>query len=114
MSKFISISVTNLGTRPTKIEKIRCKKALELMVVTVPNLEFPKKLEVGEKVEFKLPYNRDYCEFLLGDCSLIGLEDPFDKIHWAKRQDFKKVCTEWQEDLERDEVPQGEGTIHHI
>ena len=114
MSKFISISATNLGTHPTRIEKIRSKKAPELMVLTVPNLEFPKKLEAGEKVEFELPYNRGYCKFLLGDCSLIGLEDPFNKIHWAKRRDFKKVRKEWREDLERGEVPQGESTIRPI
>ena len=109
MSKFISISATNLGDRPTTIQKIRAKKAAEVIVVTMLSLEIPKRLEAGEKVEFELPYNTDFCESLLGNCSLVGLEDAFDKIHWAKRPHFKKACEEWREDLKNGEVPLGKG-----
>lgn len=115
LSKFISISASNLGARFTTIQKIRIKSMKkELLVLTLPNIQLPKKLEVGEKVEFELPYNKGYCEFLLGNCSRIGLEDSFDKIHWVKRRDFKKAHKEWKEDLKRDKVPLGEGTIRPI
>lgn len=116
MSKFISISATNLGTRPTRIEKIRLKsmKKKELLVLTPLNIQFPKKLEAGEKVEFELPYNKSHCEFLFGDCSRVGLEDPFDKIHWVKQRDLKKAHKEWTEDLKRDKVPLSEGTIRSV
>ena len=117
LPKFISISVTNFGTRSTTIQAIRSKSIKEKELLVIDNLfdaEFPEKLEAGEKVKFELPYNKSYCEFLLGDCILIGLEDSFGKIHWVKRRDLKKAHKEWKEDLKRDKVPLGETTIHPI
>ena len=115
LPKFISISTTNFGRSFTTIQKIRIKsQKKELLILTVPDIQFPKKLEAGEKVEFKLPYNKSYCEFLLGDCILIGIEDSFGKIHWVKRRYLKKAHKEWKEDLKRDKVPLGETTIRPI
>ena len=111
MSKFISISATNLGDRPTTIQKIRAKKAAEAIVVTRLSLEIPKRLEADEKVEFELPYNTDFCKFLLGNWGLVGLEDAFDKIHWAKQRHFKKARKEWREDLKNGEVSLGKGPV---
>lgn len=108
LSKFISISAANFGTRSTTIQKIRAKRAAEVIVVTRLSLEIPKRLEAGEKAEFQLPYNTGYCEFLLGSCGDIGLEDAFDKIHWVKRKDFEKVRKKWLEDLRHGEIELGE------
>ncbi len=106
-SKFISISAANLGTRSTTIQRIRAKWAAELIIVINLSLEIPKRLEASEKIEFQLPYNTGYCEFLLGDCRGVGLEDAFDKIHWVKRKDFEKVREKWQEDLKLGEIEVG-------
>ncbi len=108
LSKFISISAANLGTRSTTIQNIRAKWKTELIMVTNLSLEIPKRLEASEKVQFQLPYNTGYCEFLLGDCRGVGLEDAFGKIHWVKRKDFEKVREKWQEDLKLGEIELGE------
>lgn len=115
MSQYISISATNFGKTSITIEKI-CLKSLkkELLVFTDPQLGLPKELAPGKKVEFSVPYDQAKCDRLLNKSNRIGLEDSFDRIHWVKRREFKKVCQKWQKDLKSGEIPQGEGAVRQI
>ena len=113
-SKFISLSATNFGTRSGRIEKIRIRKGTELLVLTIREFELPKKFESGERVEFELPYERHIGGLLFGDCSRVGLEDSFGRIHWAKRRDFKKARKTWRRDLGRGEIEDSGRTVRRV
>lgn len=51
--------------------------------------QLPKKLEMGEKLDLLLPYDKE-C-LLSADCTHIGLTDYFGRTHWAPRSDVKKA-----------------------
>lgn len=65
----------------------------------------PRRIGVGEKVEFFLPYDRE-C-FLKEPVTRIGLTDSFGRCHWVPRGDLKSARKQYAKDF----VGQGCGTV---
>ena len=109
--KYLSISGSNLGLVPTKVNGINLKEHLlwkGLLKKTryaafSGNFEnplsdkLPKRLESGDEVQLYLPCDEN-C-FLKESWSHVGLQTSFGKTYWAKPRDVNRARKLWLEDF---------------
>lgn len=114
--KFLSISGSNLGLVPTKVNGINLKEQSFLRwllkktryAAVNPDFEnplsekLPKKLEGGDEVQLYLPCDEN-C-FLKEHWSHVGLQTSFGKTYWAKPRDVNSARKLWLENFGDSEV----------
>lgn len=60
-------------------------------------LELPKKIEYGDDLRIKLPFNEN-C-FLANKGIKLGVIDNFGKSHWASEKDMKEARKLWEKEF---------------
>lgn len=112
--QFINLKATNFGPGPVTISMICVKEAQiwrRLLRKTkygfiTPDYKnplsgrLPAKIEVGDKIELLLPYDKD--SFLRSRFTHIGLNDYYGRTHWAPSRDLKKAYTKWKKDFQNE------------
>ena len=63
----------------------------------------PYRIVVGEKIQIIFPYNQE-C-FLAEAPMRIGINDSFDRTHWASRQELKRAIQQYRTDLGTAKIP---------
>ena len=99
----IQIIVTNFGRDALKMRELyairkgiyRVFSPNEMRIDT--KLELPKKIEYGDDLKIKLPFNRN-C-FLAYEGIKLGVIDNFGKSHWASEKDMKKARKLWEKEF---------------
>ena len=108
---YLKLSVTNFGPGPVTVSTIIVKEAQlwrRLLRKTrntfiVPDYtnplstRIPAKIEVGDKIDLLLPYDRD-C-FLKSHFTYVGVYDYFGRYHCAPKSDLKEAYAEWKKDF---------------
>jgi hypothetical protein len=105
--EYIVITATNFGPGSTTVSTIcinntsfinrllkKSKYAIVMHDYENPlSGQLPAKLEVGEKIDILLPYNKN-C-FLKEEWSNIGLNDYFGTVHWANKKQLIEARKNW-------------------
>ena len=101
--RFLNLKVTNFGPGPVTISMIHAKNAplwrrmvrrtnhavITLDYTNTLSSKLPAKIDVGDKIELFLPYDKD-C-FLNSRFTHVGVNDYYGRIHWAPKRDLKKA-----------------------
>ncbi|MBN2654975.1 MAG: hypothetical protein JXR79_07705 [Nitrospirae bacterium] len=112
--QFLNIKATNFGPGPVTINMICLKESnawrrlfrkTKYGIITSDctdplSSKLPAKIEVGDKIDLFLPYNKD--SFLSLHFNHVGINDCFGRDHWAPRRDFKKAYAEWSKDFQNE------------
>lgn len=107
----ISITVTNHGPGPVRIQMIHGKIAplwrrllrrsryFVVMQDTTDPLSgrLPAKLDVGDSIDLFLPYEER--AFLSGEVTHIGVTDSFGRVHYAPRTALKAAKEQFSKDF---------------
>jgi len=67
------------------------------------NFRLPRRIAVGDKIQIIFPYNQE-C-FLAERPKRIGINDSFDRTHWASRQELKRALRQYRKDFGRSKLP---------
>jgi len=109
--QYLSLTATNFGPGPVNMSMI-CAKEAQLWrrllrktrhAVITPDYtnpmsaKLPHKVEVGDKIDLLLPYDKD-C-FLGSVFTHVGISDYFGRIHWAPWKQLKGAYKKWGEDF---------------
>lgn len=90
----IQVKLSSLWRRIIKKEKF----AIVLEDKTNPlSAPLPAKMEIGGRVNFLLPYDKD-C-LLKEKWTHVGISDYFGKVHWASKKQIKQAVKKWQDDF---------------
>lgn len=109
--KFLILSVTNHGPGLVKINMVSIRRtsfwlkivrkgdyAVITMLSKFPyNAKLPVKLEVGDRVDLLLDYEKN-C-FLKENYTHIGIRDSFGRVHWANKKDLKMAYKSYHADF---------------
>jgi hypothetical protein len=109
--QFLNLKAVNFGPGVVTISTIIVKDApawhlflrpRKLAIITPDytnplSAKLPAKMEVGDKIELLLPYDRE--AFLKEAFTHVGLSDYFGRIHWAPLKDYAKVSETWEKDF---------------
>lgn len=101
--KRLNISITNFGPKKTRASMLhlrktswwrkilRCEKYAALIhdYEDILSAKLPAELEVGQKLDLTFRYGPNL--FLNEDFNQIGIIDPFGRIHWCIRSNYRKV-----------------------
>jgi hypothetical protein len=112
---FLNLSITNHGPAPdivthsiVQINKGRFRKPKLGLLKPLSNfpLDFnstlgpfsgglPKKIEVGEEFSLKYWYGKNWLE---KNISRVGVVDNFNRYHWCRQSDLRRVKNEYAKD----------------
>lgn len=109
--QYLNLKVTNFGPGVVTISTIcareaqfwrRLLKKVKFAIITDDytnpmSTKLPAKLDVGDKAEILLPYNKE-C-FLNSQFTDVGVSDYYGRIHWAPRKQLKEAYNTWHKDF---------------
>lgn len=109
--QYLNIKATNFGPGSVTLSTIvvkdtrlwtrlmrRPRYAIITLDYTNPlSAKLPAKVEVGDKIELFLPYDKE--AFLKERFTRVGVSDYFGRIHWARAGDFKSALETWRKDF---------------
>ena len=109
--QYLNLKVTNFGPGPVNISTIVAKDAplwrrllrkIRWAMITPDytnpmSARLPSKIEVGDKIELLLPYDRH--AFLKDGFTHIGVSDYFGRNHWAPGRQLKRAYETWRKDF---------------
>jgi len=99
----VVVSVTNFGPSKTRACMLHLRKSSwwrrlsrrQVFAVLMPDYvdplsgKIPSDLDVGQRVDFTFRHAKDI--FLRDDYTQIGVIDPFGRIHWCKKDDYRRA-----------------------
>lgn len=109
--QYLNLKVTNHGPGSLKISNI-CVRDASLwkmalrrvkLAIIIPDdrnpmsEKLPSKVEVGDKIEILLPYNK-HC-FLNGSFTHVGVSDYYGRRHWAPKKQLREAYKAWERDF---------------
>jgi len=109
--QYLNLKATNFGPGPVTMSTICVREAsvwrrairkVRFAIITPDytnpmSAKLPAKIEVGDKIELLLPYDKD-CFFKL-PFTHVGISDYYGRIHWAPRKQFKEARATWIKDF---------------
>ena len=109
--QYLNLRVTNFGPGVVTISTICVREAplwrrilrkARYAIITPDytnslSARLPAKIEVGEKIELLLPYDKE-C-FLNTPFTHVGVNDYYARTHWAPRRDLKRAYTAWRKNF---------------
>jgi hypothetical protein len=109
--QYLNLKVVNFGPGPVTVSMIcakntslwmRLRKRTKRAVITADytnplSAKLPAKIEVGDKIELLLPYDKD-C-FLRHPFTHVGVNDYYGRRHWAPKGELKKAYETWKKDF---------------
>jgi len=110
--QYLNLKVTNFGPGVVTVSTIcvrevslwkRIRKKIQYAIITPDytnplSTRLPAKLEVGDKAEILLPYDKD-C-FLSSSFTDVGVNDYYGRTHWAPREHLKKAYATWRKNFQ--------------
>lgn len=106
----VVVSITNFGPGKTKAQMLQLRKTSwwrrlfrkQIFAVLLPSDDplggkLPVSLDVGDKVDLVFPFSPDV--FLLQDFTHVGISDPFGRVYWCKRRDYREAQRRYKREV---------------
>ena len=106
----VVVTITNFGPGKTKAQMLQLRKTSwwrrllrkQTLAALMPSDDplssrLPAPLEVGDKVDLIFPFSPDV--FLLQDFTQIGISDPFGRVYWCKRRDYREARRRYKKEV---------------
>jgi hypothetical protein len=108
----VVVTITNFGPGKTQAQMLQLRKsswwrrllrqqtfaALMIPAWNDPlSGSLPATLDVGEQVTLTFPFSPDV--FLLQDFTHVGISDPFGRVYWCKKRDYRQAQRRYKEEV---------------
>ncbi len=106
----VVVTITNFGPGKTKAQMLQLRKSSwwrwllrrQSFAVLKPSEDplsgrLPAPLDVGDKIDLLFPFSPDV--FLLQDFTEIGISDPFGRVYWCKRRDYREARRRYKQEV---------------
>jgi hypothetical protein len=107
----VVVTITNFGPGKTQAEMLQLRKSSwwrrllrqQTFAPLIPSDDdplsgsLPAPLDVGGKVALSFPFSPDI--FLLQDFTHVGISDPFGRVYWCTRRDYRAAQRRYKEEV---------------
>jgi len=107
----VVVTITNFGPGKTQAQMLQLRKSSwwrrllrrQTFAALIPSDDdplsgrLPAPLDVGDKVDLIFHFSPDV--FLLQDFTHVGISDPFGRVYWCKRRDYREAQRRYKEEV---------------